>query len=148
MQQLRTRPWFSPTASAKAVDGYTPSAQGLVRALVQPDRVGEVGGPVHPVGPGADPGPGALLGHLEHPAEQRLDEVGALALAELQQPGPDPVGSRAASLEVDRDHLRRANAERLEHGHYVVAELEVLADLGRRQVESLLEPGGGPDGLA
>ena len=73
------------------------------------------------------------------------DEVRALAVGDLEDARAHAVGGRRARLEVGGDHLRRADAERVEELEHVVAQLVVVADLDRRQVQALVEAGRGRD---
>src|SRR5215207_499003 len=109
-------------------------------------RVREGRAAVRPVEPRRDLLPCAFLGDLEHPAHQARHEVLALALAQLDDAGANPVGRRRAGFGVRDDHLRSADAESGEHLLPVVSDLVVLADLGGRKIHPFEEARGRGDG--
>ncbi len=111
-----------------------------------PRRVRKCRSAVSPIEPRGDALARAFLGDLEHPTHQALYEVLALPLAQLDDSGANSVGRRRAGLGVRDDHLGGADAEGGDHLLPVVADLVVLADLGRREVHPLLEARGRRDG--
>ena len=118
---LRTSPCSVPSASAKFTQRYLPSSHEAIRLRA----------------------PSSATCSIRRSTP--TTKSGALALAHLQDPRAHPVGRRRARLEVGGDHLRRADAERVEQLEHVVAQLVVLADLDRRQVQPFVEAGGRRD---